>query len=248
MPQSGCTIAPEPDVNLGILVGLLLTDGWVNSRGVIGLANKSEELHKIFKEKILKVFGDQHFVEFKDKRTEVGVTEVNSVKIARAVNKLMKTGSKKHLPEFFNQLTLQQIQKVLQVMFSADGSICLGVKWNYQENRWKFTRKVKLTCWDSVLREDIGTLLQKLDIEFNLEPKTKPKEIVIEKQNEIIKFAKKIRFVNGVKISGKSKNWRGFEKNQILDLAIKTFRLKKKNLQHLKTKEEVINFLKHLLR
>jgi hypothetical protein len=63
----------------------------------------------------------------------------------------------------------------------------------------------------------------------------------------MIKFQKEIRFVDEVKISGKSKNWKGFEKNQILDLAIKTFKLKKKDLQHFKTKEEVINFLKSLL-
>jgi len=42
-------LEPKPSVDLGILVGLLLTDGWINKRGVIGLANKSEELHKIFK-------------------------------------------------------------------------------------------------------------------------------------------------------------------------------------------------------
>jgi len=50
-----------------------------------------------------------------------------------------------------------------------------------------------------------------------------------------------------VKISSKSKNWCGFEKNQILGLAIKTFGLKKKDLQHFKTKQEIVDFLKTLV-
>ena len=71
---------------------------------------------------------------------------------------------------------------------------------------------------------------------------------MLNKKSDLIKFAKEIRFVNGVKVTKNSKNWCGFEKNQILDLAIKTFELRKKDLEKFKTKEEVIDFLKSFLK
>jgi len=108
---------------------------------------------------------------------------------------MIKTNSgEKQLPEFFDHLTKEQMEKILQTMFSADGSICLGVKWNTQESRWKFTRKIKLTCWNENLKEDIKTLLSKTKIGFTIEPT----DIVIEKEMDIIKFAREIRFIKMV--------------------------------------------------
>jgi hypothetical protein len=239
---SGQIRAPELNVDLGILVGLLLTDGWINKK-VFGFASTSESLLHLFKEKTEKLFGKHHFVEFVDKRNGVHIIEVNNTKISKKLFELIKPLGKKQLPHFFFKLNDNSLKEILKFVFSCDGSICLGVKWNKQEKRWKFTRKVKLTSWDSEIREGIAHILRKLKINCTVENR----DVVIERENEMIKFQKEIRFVNGVKISGKSKNWKGFEKNQILDLAIKTFKLKKKDLQHFKTKEEVINFLKSLL-
>jgi hypothetical protein len=77
MIESGITREIKPDVNLGILIGLLLTDGWVSSKQ-IGISNKSEEIHRIFKEKVSLLFGTQNFKERKS-GFNVKQTEVNNI-------------------------------------------------------------------------------------------------------------------------------------------------------------------------
>lgn len=243
----------EPNVDLGILIGLLLTDGWVNPKGVIGIANKSEALLTLFKNKVRSLFQRDNFCEFIDKRTNVKTIELNSVEVVRLLLNVCPTfrtipfsdGTlpKTRLPTFVLEFKEDQIREILKIMFSADGAICLGVKWNKAEKRWKFTRKVTLTCWNLTLKEDIGKLLSSLGIKF----KISNTDIIIERNMEILKFTKFVSFLDGVKISRKSKNWEGFEKNRILELAVKTFDLKKKDLQKFRTKEEVINFLKSLV-
>ena len=73
------------------------------------------------------------------------------------------------------------------------------------------------------------------------------RQVVLFKKQDIIKFRKEIGFIRGVKVTKDSKNWEGFEKNLILDLAIKTFELKKKDLQEFKMKNEIALFLKSLI-
>jgi hypothetical protein len=82
---------------------------------------------------------------------------------------------------------------------------------------------------------------------FGMNPKIWKKEIVLDEKNDIFRFQKEIGFVDGVKISRKSKNWIGFEKNKILELIVKTFQLRKKDLEKFSNKEEIVNFLKTLL-
>ena len=72
-------------------------------------------------------------------------------------------------------------------------------------------------------------------------------EILLIKKIDIIKFSKKIRFVDGVKITKNSKNWEGFEKNKILDLAVRTFEIKQNELRDFKTKNNIFNYLKSIL-
>ena len=69
----------------------------------------------------------------------------------------------------------------------------------------------------------------------------------MEKKADILKFAKSVRFVPGVKIGGDSKVWKGFEKNQILDLAVKTLYLRKQDLDRFRTKLEAIGFIKSFI-
>jgi hypothetical protein len=60
MSQTECgqIRAPEPNLNLGILIGLLLTDGCItkNKKGSvqIKLTTKSDELHTLFREQMEK--------------------------------------------------------------------------------------------------------------------------------------------------------------------------------------------------
>ena len=71
-----------------------------------------------------------------------------------------------------------------------------------------------------------------------MNPKIWKKEIVLDEKNDIFRFQKEIGFVDGVKISRKSKNWIGFEKNKILELIVKTFQLRKKDLEKFQSLED----------
>jgi hypothetical protein len=260
MPQSRCTIAPEPDVNLGILVGLLLTDGSVSKNGsswTIEFINKSEELHKLFRTQVSKIFGTHSIREINDHRSpEIKRSLLKSNSVARTLLQVIPTFRTKRnndgsfpascIPSFVFSLSKDEIAKVLQVIFSTDGCVSIWPTWNKRKKLWEVKKLIKISCKHPIIRGQIVTLLKKLGFEPTLREIND--EIVLFKKRDIIKFDKEIRFVDGVKISKKSKNWKGFEKNQIVSLAIKTFNLKKKDLERFKTKEEVINFLKHLLR
>lgn len=254
--EGGQIRAPEPNTDLGILVGLLLTDGCVRyscRTWKIIFSGKSKELAKIFKQKIRKIFGVKKFTSWVDKNGVESI-QISSKKIAAHLLKFtpsfrtkpFKDGSfdLTKIPDFFWDLPTESLAEILRVMFSADGSIILGAKWNKTKKMWTFTRRVQLTSVNPNIKQQIARLLKE---KFNLKPTIWKNDAVMEKKDDIKKFQKIIGFVEGVKISGKSKNWKGLEKNQILELAIKSMELKKRDLEKFKTKEEVINFLKSFL-
>jgi len=247
----------EPSVDLGMLVGLLLTDGSVSKRKTtwtIELTGKSEGLHEIFKEKVRKLFGKE-LVESKDKRDmQLTKTKFSSVKIAKLLFEFTPTfrtrqfedGSfpNSKIPDFIFKLLSHEISEILRVMFSADGGISMWVSWHKKKQVWEIRKRVFLACKHPSIRKQIVALLKQVGIEAK---DRKSGEVVIWKKSEIKKFRSLIRFVSRVKVTKDSKHWTGFEKTQILDIAIKTFDLKKRDLQKFKTKEEVINFVKSFL-
>ncbi|MBI2542668.1 MAG: hypothetical protein HYW24_00560 [Candidatus Aenigmarchaeota archaeon] len=246
----------EPSVDLGILVGLLLTDGSVtfNSRSWrIVFSGKSEELRELFKQKMKLLFSIEKFSEWTD---EFGVKSLQ-VRQKQAASQLLRlvptfrtkpfkdgTFPQVRLPEFFEKMSTREMAEIMKAMFSADGSIVLGVKWRQDKKMWVFTRRICLTSVTPSLKEQIAEILEK---RFGMKPQIWRSDVALERKSDILKFKEVIGFVKGVKISKKSKVWEGFEKTQILGLAIKTFDLKKKDLQKFKTKEDVISFLKSLM-
>jgi hypothetical protein len=252
----------EGNVELGVVIGLLLTDGWVSknkSSWQIGFTNRSEELHELFKEKIKKIFGDVHFTTTPNSKNKgIKVTTLTSKKIGDFLHSFTPSFRKKaftngtfsncKLPDFFFNLSKEEIKQVLSAMFSADGGVTLSVGWRKRNVKcrinegWEIKREIILGCKNPRIKKQIIKLLEKLG--FN--PREDKIKIVLEKKRDIIKFKNEIGFIDGVKIS-KSNTWKGFEKNQILDLAIKTMELKKKDLKQFKNKEEVVNFLKSLI-
>jgi hypothetical protein len=253
-PTDNKSIQSNSSVDLGILVGLLLTDGWITrNKNTIGFSGKSEELHKIFKEKMNKIFGIKKFRKVVDKFGIVS-TIVDNKEIKSELTKIIPIFRRKQfkdgkfpncrIPEFFFKLRKHELTEIMKVMFSADGCVSIGVWWNPKEKAWKLKRRIQISSSHPIIRKQLAKLLKE---KFNINAKIRWNGVVIENKSDIKKFWKEIRFVDGVKISGKSKNWKGFEKNQILDLAVKTLNLKKQDLKKFKSKEEVINFLKSLL-
>lgn len=244
-------------VELGALVGLLLTDGSVNVSGGhknIAFTNRSDILHQLFKEKMQRIFGVMKFQEWQDKRwNNVKTTFIRSSEIFEKLQKIVPSFRTKpsfdgsftsaKIPNFIFNLKEQEITEILKLMFSADGCVCLGVTWSKADKMWQIRRLVKFACLHPTIKKQMGFLLKKLGINN----KVKPDGIVIWKNKDIVKFKEKIGFVNGVKVTKNSKNWEGFEKNQILNLVIKSFKLRKGDLKKFKTKIEVVNFLKSLV-
>lgn len=237
--------------DLGMLVGLLLTDGCVSSSKFLVFHNKSEAMHKLFRQQVTKVFGNVHFTERIEsngtKRTQVTsksivkkLLELSNIKTFR--RKRFKNGKfpPVKLPEFIKSLQRLAILKFLRVIFSADGSVSISVRWHKGNKSWEIRRRIELTCKHPNLRKEFFELIKNV----GFSPRTSGENITLERKKDILKFAKVVRFVPGIKVGGDSRNWKGFEKNQIVDLSIKTLDFKKRDLNKFKTKKEIINFLK----
>ena len=258
--MSQSTNVPKLNEDLGILVGLLLTDGSVSKKETsweIEFTNKSEELHELFKNKMKTIYGITNFQNKKDHRSEeIKRTVIQNKSVGDSLTQIIPTFRTKQfengifpkskIPNFVFQLPKENISKILQVMFSTDGSVSLWVVWNKRKKVWEIKNYVKISSKHPKIRKQVYDLLKIFG--FNPTIRTSNDEVVLFKKEDIKKFQNKIGFVDGVKVTKDSRHWQGFTKNQILNLVIKSFGLKKKDLQNFKTKEEIINFLKSKIR
>ncbi len=239
---------------MSLLVGLLLTDGCVSSSRFVVFHNKSEVMHKMFQQEVSKIFGDVHFTKGIEtngtKRTQVTSKPIVG-KLIRACRletfrrKQFENGKfpKVRLPSFVKNLQGFKMRKFLQVIFTADGSISLSARWHKRNESWEIRRRIELSCKHPALRKDFMGLLEKA----GFSPRTSWENITLERKEDILKFAKEVRFVPKVALGGDSKYWKGFEKNEVLDLAVKTLPFSKKDLEKFKTKEEVLGYLRNLM-
>ena len=246
----------EPSLDLGILVGLLLTDGSVchtkSGHWRIKFMSKSEELHKLFTSLTSRVFDVDKFHEWSDSKSGVKQIVIESKEIFDKLTSIVPTfrtlpiegqETQARIPEFIFQLTKDQKAEILRVMFSTDGFVSLVPRWVKKDKCWRIDFEVTLRSKHSVIKQQVGQLLE----EFGIKPIIDDTGVQIFKKSEIKTFSEEIGFVKCVKISKKSKMWEGFDKTQILDLTLKSFDLKRKDLQHFKTREEIISFLKSFL-
>ncbi len=242
--------------DLANLIGLLLTDGSVRfgSRTYrIIYAGKSEELHKIFRNLMKRLFGLKNFYERIDNKG-VKITQYSSKETGEILVNLCNTLKTKSLQTYpitypkikldiFKELTRNELKEVFKLMFSADGGVVLGVKWHKRFNKWELTRRVILKCSHPGLRKFYRNLLkQKLDINT----KEWDSSIAIDTKNDLYKFAKEIRFVNNLKVSDKSLYWKGYEKNKVLDVLLKTYQVKPDIWKSFKNQIDVLNFIRRL--
>ena len=208
-------------------------------------------MHKLFQRRVINSFGKVHFTQ----RIETNGTKRTQVTSKSIVKKLLdfceiKTFRRKQyknnefpevkLPKFIKKLPQPAILKFLKVIFSADGSISISVRWHKRNKNWEIRRRIELTCKHPRLRNDFFEIIRKA----GFSPRTSTENITLERKNDILRFSKDVRFISKIKVGGDSKNWKGFEKNQILDLAVKTLGFKKKKLEKFKSKKEIIDFLK----
>jgi hypothetical protein len=150
------------------------------------------------------------------------------------------------LPNFIKNNRQNKIA-FLRAIFSCDGGIALFPR--IGGGKLRIEREVFLACKHPLLREMVIELLNSLVIQAkNDERKNK---VLIRDFKNMKKFKDIIGFIDGVTITKNSKVWKNFEKNKILDLAIKTFEMSKPLTQGLwarfNSKQEIVSFLKSLL-
>jgi hypothetical protein len=150
------------------------------------------------------------------------------------------------LPDFIKNDRQNKIE-FLKAMFSCDGGVALFPRRG--KGKLRIEREVFLACKHPLLREMVIELLSSLGIQAkNDEKKNK---VLIRDFENMRKFKDIIGFIDGVLVTRNSKTWRNFEKNKILDIALKTFEISKPLTTGLwskfNSKQEIISFLKSLL-
>ena len=235
-------------------------------------AGKSEELHNTFRNLMKNIFGIENFYERIDSKG-VKITEYSSVnagnelikmcnsfrtkacKSSKICSKLQgKKGAcykckpieingieypKIEYDKIFNDLQKNTLKESLKLAFSSDGGVVLGVKWHKRFNKWEFTRRVILKCTHPTLRKSYVNTLAK----FEIRAKEWDSSVVIDTKRDIFNFASEIGFLEGVKVSSKSLYWEGYEKNHVLRVLLKTFKINPEFWKRFDNKNDFIMFL-----
>jgi len=228
-----------------------LTDGNVRfgSRTYrIVYAGKSDELHQIFRKLMNNIFGLENFYEYTDKKGVKTTTYSSKIIGEYLINtcgtfkKAQSRTNPKDYPKInlkiFYEITTQELKEVFRLMFSADGGVVMGVKWHKRYNKWELTRRIILKCSHPGMRKVYRYLLKE---RLEINTKEWDSSIAIDTKDDLFRFAKEISFVKNVKVSKKSLYWQGYNKNNILSILIKTYKIKPERLKSFKMQNDVIS-------
>lgn len=131
----------------------------------------------------------------------------------------------------------EKAREFLKLAFSCDGGVTLCVA--KSKSGFRLDRKIRLFCEHPTLKRQHAELLKK----FDLKPQIISDGIRLSGKVDIKKFSEEIDFLKGVKVVRKGL-WRGIEKSKLLELCVQSFDLPE--IFRLKTKEEIVSFLKEL--
>lgn len=222
---------PQISRKLAILLGLLFTDGCVSPKGKswrIYFAVISQELVDLFRDCMVSVF------DLEPARVRIGFTRdgrVRAIVDSKEIgNWLVDTFGTFRTLKFENgELTLAKLPisllessgyaaDFLRAAFSCDGGVSFyparrsgrdgGTRW--------LIRTVFLACSHPQLRRDYLKLLSGLGIRAR--EVAKDGKLKIETEANIRLFQEKVGFIPGVRVTGNSKFWNGYEKNAVLQL------------------------------
>jgi len=204
------------------VVGLLLADGTVRKRKHFEMifAGKEEALIERFKKCIESLFGEIHFSERMGK---------HQIKIVRIFRKNVVNVFLQFIPQWKRKgnIPLQLpspanvpenlLRSFLRGFFSAEGSVIFGCKWHKLKKLWVINKRVEVASKNESLKFFVAEVLRKL----GFRPAVWKNEVALTRKEDILRFSREIRFIDGVKISRKSRRWSGIEKNVILDIVAK---------------------------
>lgn len=185
--------------------------------GTIKFTNTSKKLQNLFK-RIARELG------YTTKRKDEKNIVIYSTELAKKLLKLCKSFRVKpfkhkdkliyspaQLPKEIFKLPKKDIKELLRIYFSCEGGVVLG--------KDKRNDEVILRVCHPKLQEQIMKLIRLVKIEAK---KRGRGLIYIRKRSEIKKFAKEIRFIDGVRaVRGKHK---GVEKNKLLEIVLERHR------------------------
>ena len=106
----------------------------------------------------------------------------------------------------------------LKVYASCDGGV--SIMRGRRGNTTFYVRRVFITAKNPHLREQIRELLKILQYTPRDD---KDKHVYLSRREDIARYAKEIRFLEHVKVTGNSKRFHGLDKNQLLDLMVKSY-------------------------
>ncbi|MBI3305157.1 hypothetical protein HYZ80_02450 [Candidatus Parcubacteria bacterium] len=221
---------------LAILLGLLYTDGCVSPKGQswrIYFAVKSQVLVNLFRDCMVDVFA------LESNRVRIGVTQdgltraiVNSKEVGNwlvgrfGTFRTLKFANGRLPPARLPVSLLKSTRHVadfLRIAFSCDGGVSFYSAKRDGRNggtRW-LIRTVFLACTHPQLRRDYLKLLSQLGI--RVREVAKDGKLKMETERDIRLFQERIGFTAGVRVTGNSKFWNGYEKNEVLRLLIASY-------------------------
>jgi hypothetical protein len=242
----------EKDKDLAMLIGLLLGDGGISviskNRFEIFLTSNSRALRESFRKCLENIFPEKklRFEEISNKTVkkiricdkEIGEQLLSFSPTFRTrpcntfpICPMLKGKPEKavcrecrpingfppvKIPEFIANGSPELKRLIVKGVMSCDGGIEFhpiknGIKVNFQ-------RRLFLRCHNPFLLAQWRKIFEDLGFDTTI---TK-NEIRISGKNQLEKFKKEIGFIEGVEVK-RSKNWKGIDKNMLLDIVIKSF-------------------------
>lgn len=221
------------------LLGILYTDGCLSKKGKncwrFYVSNTSWQIIKAFRESMIKLFNlPESRVRISQKQVNdkpFYVAIVNSSEIGWQLIRKYGTFRTLEYPNskdgdgypparlpFTRKQSLGLISQFLKIAFSCDGGVNLYVA----RSKYPFLiRNVYLACKHPSLQLDYQRLITRLGIRSKIV--AGDQKIFIQGRKELVKFAKKVGFLEKVEFTQHSAYWQGWEKDEVLRLALTSY-------------------------
>lgn len=221
------------------LLGILYTDGCLSKKGKncwrFYVSNTSWQIIQAFKDSMMELF------DLPESRVRISQEQVNSKPFYRAVVDSSEIGwelTRKYgtfrtqeysrsengsvypaarLP-LLQEVDLNLVARFLKVAFSCDGGVNLYVA----RSKYLFLiRNAYLACKHPTLRLDYQVLLSKMGVKVKIIKDDR--RLLIQGRENLERFAERIGFLEGVRVTQKSTFWQDWEKNRVLRLALASY-------------------------
>lgn len=233
------------------LVALCLSDGGIgfsSSTMYIHFTSSSNVLLDFFKREIRKFSNAKIHVQHKPRGTTLRVYDKDLVQDLLAISPSYRTRPCNHFPKcpilkkkekiptygihehlFHNGLVFAEVAipedlfrtqldkaRFMRIYTTCDGYPSIFPR----KHSWSAVeRMVAIVCHHPFLKKRLHEILFNLRIPH----KIKPYSLVMRSQDAIRKFKEKIGFVDGVLMTGNSRYWRTYQKNEVLDIILKSY-------------------------